>query len=283
MGGSSGTGGNGGTGGTVAAPTRVTSLTSASFKETSEPTGEGVQLVGLHITSEPSDKEFYTEMFGRLYNAGTKVNCYLQAEFTVKQGSMTIWEDLTFATTAPHLSEMSPVTYNCLAPGQYGGFFSNQFLPDMLDPTDVTEVTLNYKGLDIADAVLHPATPTLSEITSYQAFGKPGLKGKLTGKASIENIKVSFFLLSASKLPVGLLSALPGGTVSAGQTIDIDTKVGSDLPFDGYEAYVSFISLGSTNLAAPPWLSDAMDAAKASHQTVEARHRLHLQRTGSAR
>lgn len=292
-GGKGGTGGSGGgsaagtagTGGTPEPePTFVSNPAGVTPELDEAAEDAGYKLISSNLTQHPSGAtNYYKEWFAEIKNGTSKPQCYIELNADFQSASGTSLLKLhTFAYGRSFdAGSVTGLVSTCAAPGETVPIWSNALDPTMVPLGSIAKVSITVEALERPDAVVHPSTPTLSNLQKKLDTVLEWWQFSATAKsvADVYNLKVEFWGKSAG-LVVGKSAGFYDGDFLKGQTWDVATIAGIEsTTIDSFTPYVSFLdgvegALRVRYDAATQKLVDAQQLARVSWKEAEQRQAL---------
>jgi hypothetical protein len=143
----------------------------------------------------------YTEWFAEVRNDGSSLACYTHADATFYNAAGgVVWEtgglgSFAKADAYDHPSSVSSVP--CLAPGDIGLFYANEFGGSEFDPATVTRMKIDLESTAVDGAVPHPLAPTVAgvaTVTNPDALLYPyTIQGTVTAVGTVQAVSASVF------------------------------------------------------------------------------------------
>jgi hypothetical protein len=280
--GKSGAGQGGGGGGAAPPEGVVSNMPKAKFTDTAPSNSAGLRLIGLNLMIEPSAGQYYVSFIGRVYNGGESTVCFPTLKLGFHTGTSTPWERETYADAAPYSSGTSKLSQPCMAPGTYGGLFSNDFLNASFSPSDVDAVDLTFGGFSDSSAVPSLDAPVLTSSATVPGLtaGALSVKGTLVAKnTTVYNLGLSIYPASLPGLPLKQLQDFHLETLTKGSSWEFDTVSGAPGPFGSVDIFVDFITGTSSGILPDgSWPSAGAAAYSGDHAARRGRAALHASR-----
>lgn len=183
----------------------------------------GLTFSSIHVRRD----DRYVEWFGELFNAGDEVQCLAEVESIFQDGSGATVVDFRSYAAGPAYDVGTPkLPSPCVAPGESVPVWSNRFVDEevVVDLDAIETLVATIDALPVPDAVLHPATPTLSELertysAEYEAWV---ISGTATATADINTVRLEFWGKDGDFF-VGSDFAYHGEDFLAGETWEAST------------------------------------------------------------
>ena len=234
-------------------------------------------LRSSNLLQHPSGNQVFQEWFGEVQNVGSTTICFaeLTTSFLAADGTQLVAFD-TFADGDPY-TDGSSLTIPCLAPGQIGGLWDNDFAASSVPLEDIKTISIKFDHAEFGAPTPAPNAPLVaSQVTSVS--GGLAVMGTITGRTSpIYNIALNIFPRDAGGLVFDILFAADLGTLNPGDVFAFTAARGNPTAFSQYRTYTDFID------GAHPAAAMARSARSAEPTAIDARITARGQRRDQAR